>query len=375
MSIRVWKTALLIAALGMTVPLQAQDPDALIHDPYRTSVLIDGVRLMATPPNYLAFATSNIVLIEQSDGIVVVDSGATRADGDRIVAYIRSFTDKPVKAVVFTHWHNDHPAGASQIVAAWPNVRVIATEGTRRGIDGPARSLGMGYEPSAASDTALLGQVNESIAFAEAQAENPEHDARLRGRYRQMAAEFRRRLPDVPGTRLVAPTEILTDRMVIDDPERPVHILYLGRANTDGDAIVWLPNQRIVAAGDVVVSPIPFGFASYPQDWITTLGRIKELGFDVLIPGHGLPQSDSAYIDRLIATITDIRTQVGALAAQGLTLEQIRERADFSAQTAIFGTSPGRRRGFEGLWLRPMVENAYKEARGMPIVAGEGETP
>lgn len=368
-------TLLAVAALGLAAPLAAQDPDALIHSPYRTSTLIDGVRLMAVPPNYLGFATSNIVLIEQQDGIVVVDSGATRADGDRIVNYVRSFTDKPVKALVVTHWHNDHPAGGSQIVAAWPNVRVIATQATRRGMDGPAQSLGMNYTANPASDSALLGQLNETIVFAEAQAENSEHDARLRGRYREMAAEYRRRAEDVPGTCLVMPTEIVVDRLEIDDPERPVHLLFLGRANTDGDLVAWLPNQRVVAAGDVVVSPLPFGFGSYPGDWIATLERIKALEFDLLVPGHGLPQTDTAYLDRLIASITDIRTQVGALAAQGLTLAQIRERVDFTAQTAIFGSTPSRRRGFDGLWLRPMVENAFKEATGVPIVQGEGELP
>lgn len=368
----------LLAATALAVTAAAapaQDPDALVHPPYQTLMLVDGVRLMATPPNYLAFATSNIVLIEQRDGVIVIDSGATRADGDSIVRYIRSFTDKPVKALVITHWHNDHPAGGSQILEEWPQARVIATEATRRGIDGPAQSLGVTYRASATADAALQRQVNEAIVFAGAEAENLEHDERLRGRYRQMAAEYRQRLPDIVGTRLVAPDEFVTDRLIIDDEERPVELLFLGRANTDGDLVIWLPNQRIVATGDIVVSPIPFGFGSYPADWIETLGRIKQLGFDLLIPGHGLPQSDSAYVDRLIATITDIRTRVRALAAQGFTLAEIRERADFSTQTAIFGTSAGRRRGFEALWLQPMIENAFKEATGVPIVQGEAALP
>ncbi|MBC7987620.1 MAG: MBL fold metallo-hydrolase [Sphingomonadaceae bacterium] len=369
------RASIFAAVLAMAAPTRAQESQAPDLAPYHAAQFIDGVRLMAPPPDYLGFATSNILIVEQQDGIVVVDSGFARADGDRVVAYVRSFTDKPVKALIITHWHNDHPQGASQIREAWPDVRIIATEQTRFGIDGPARSLGLAYQPSPEWEAAVTAQINEGVAADEAQAANAEHDALQRQRFARRARQFRERIPDIAGTHLVAPTEILRDEILIDDPERPVRVLFLGRANTDGDAIVWLPNQRLVATGDVVVSPIPFGFFSYPADWIEALGRIKALEFELLVPGHGLPQSDSAYVDRLVATITDIRTQVGALAAQRLTLEQVRERVDFSAQTAIFGPTNRRRVAFEGLWLRPMIENAWKEARGIPIVQGEGEAP
>ena len=44
-----------------------------------------------------------------------------------------------------------------------------------------------------------------------------------------------------------------------------MRLRFLGRANTEGDAIAWLPRQRIVMTGDVVVSPTPFGFFSFPR--------------------------------------------------------------------------------------------------------------
>lgn len=368
------RVSIALVVLFAALPAIAQDGGA-DYAPYEARPLIEGVRLMAPPPDYLGFATSNILIVEQRDGIVVVDSGFARADGDRVVAYIRSFTDKPVKALIITHWHNDHPQGASQIQAAWPDLRIIATEATRLGMDGPARSEGLDYAPSAAWESFVTGQIEEGIAADEAQAVNAEHDAPQRARFARRAWQFHERIPDIAGTHLVAPTEILRDEILIDDPERRVRVMFLGRANTDGDAIVWLPNQRLVATGDVVVSPIPFGFFSYPADWIATLGRIKALEFELLVPGHGLPQSDAAYLDRLVATIADIRAQVSALAAQELSLDQVRERVDFSAQTAIFGPTNRRRVAFEGLWLRPMIENAYREATGVPIVQGEGEAP
>lgn len=366
--LRAFLGSLLLAVAG--VPASAE-PE---YSPFVTTQLADGVHLMSTPPDYLAFTVSNILIVEQSDGVVIVDSGATRRDGDQIVRYVRALTSKPAKALIYTHWHNDHLHGASQIRDAWPKIRVIATEGTRAGIDGPARSEGLDYKPNPAAVATISKQLEESVSQAEAAAAAATTPW-MRKRYTRMAAENRAGIAAFVGTHFVAPTEILRDEIVIDDPDLPVHVRFLGRANTDGDAIVWLPNQRLVATGDVVVSPVPFGFGSYPGDWIRTLEAIKALEFDTLVPGHGLPQSGTSYVDRLIASLTDVRSQVGRLAGQGMTLAQVREKVDFSGQTAMLGAAPRRKPAIEAMWLRPMIENAYKEAKGIPIVQGEGELP
>ena len=317
-------------------------------------------------------AISNVSIIEQSDGIVVIDSGATAAHGRRIVAFVRSLTDKPVKAVVITHWHNDHPLGISAIREAWPGVRIIATERTRAGLIGPA-STSVGLRPDERFDTMILNQISDSQARIAALRSNPANTDAQRERYDRMAREMHAFGLDFRGTYLVPPTETFDRELLIDDAERPVRLRFLGRANTEGDAIAWLPRQRIVMTGDVVVSPTPFGFFSFPEDWIGVLEQLKALDYALLIPGHGEPQADTLYLDRLTATIADIRAQVGPLARQGLSLDEVRERVDFSAQTEIFGTTPRLRLGFESYWLNPMVENAWKEARSEAIVQGDGE--
>jgi glyoxylase-like metal-dependent hydrolase (beta-lactamase superfamily II) len=333
--------------------------------------LAPGVRLLSTPADYSGPAISNISIIEQGDGLVLVDSGATIADGRRVVAFIRSFTSKPVKAVLITHWHNDHPLGIAAIRDAWPRVRIISTVATRDGLLGPA-STSVGLRPDERFETQILNEAAESIVQARALQSNPENSPELRQRYDRYIANLQRFTRDFRGTYLVPPTETFTDELLIDDADRPVRLMFLGRANTAGDAVAWLPRQRMLFTGDIVVSPIPFGFFSYPQDWIGVLERLKALDFTLLIPGHGEPQADTVYLDRLIATIGDIRAQVAPLARQGLSLEEVRERVDFSAQTAIFGTTPRLRLGFESYWLNPMVENAWKEARGEAIVQGDG---
>ena len=341
--------------------------------PYVAEALAPSVHLLVQPEGHSGPASGNVTVIEQSDGVVLVDSGASVADGRRVVAFVRSLTDKPVKAVLITHWHNDHPLGISAIREAWPRVRIIATERTREGLMGPARTS-VALQPDERFETRILNEGSLAIAQVQHLLDDPATSEERRARIRRYIDNLRSFAREWPGTYLVPPTETFADVLTIDDPDRPVRIMYLGRANTEGDAVAWLPRERIVVTGDVVVAPVPFGFFSFPGDWIATLERIRALDFALLVPGHGQPMRDSAYLERLIATISDIRGQVGALARQGLSLEEVRSRVDFSAQTAIFAADPRLRPAFEGYWLAPMVENAWREAQGLAIVQGGGET-
>lgn len=342
--------------------------------PFTARDLAPGIRLLGTPADYAGPAISNVSIIEQSDGFVLVDSGATIAHGRAIVAYIRSISRKPVKAVLITHWHNDHPLGIAAIREAWPRVRIIATERTRAGLLGPAMTS-VGLAPDDHFDTQIWNEASQGMAQVQGLAANPAITPQQRERYGRYIVNLRAFAAGFRGTYLVPPTETFADSLLLDDAERPVRLMFLGRANTDGDAVAWLPRQRIVMTGDIVVSPIPFGFGSYPESWLAVLARLKALNPALLVPGHGEPMAESSYLDRLGATIADIRTQVGPLARQGMSLEEVRAHVDFSAQRAIFGSTPRYATAFQSLWLAPMVENAWKEARGIAIVQGEGLLP
>ena len=358
---------LALAMLVLACPLHAR-PDLA---PYAARQIAPGVHLLSTPAVYRGAVTGNITIIEQSDGMVVIDSGLTRADGRRAVGFIRSLTRKPVKVLLYTHWHNDHPQGGSEIRAAWPGVRIVSTPATLRTLRGERLARYISQRPDERIETIFLNQSAGTLAFVAAQLRNPQNDATTRARYRRMEADTRERMAAIRGTYLVLPTETFTDELRLDDPVRPVHLRFLGRANTDGDAIAWLPNERIVVTGDIVVHPVPFGYFSFPGDWLAVLERIKALDYRILIPGHGEPQTDTAYIDRLAATLRDLRAQIAPLAARGLGLDEVRQRVNWDAQRAIFGDSPRNRLLFDAYWLTPMTVNAWMEARGRTFEQGD----
>jgi len=328
--------------------------------------IADGVWVFMEP-SFQVQPIGNVTVIEQSDGLVLVDSGGSPGAGRRIVEMVKALSAKPVKAVIITHWHGDHPQGLPEILKAWPEARTIATRATQAHLHDPATmNTPATFDPAA--DAAFQKQVQGFAAYTHdmaSAATNPREKAGWEAGERL----FNQYALDMRGATTVPVAEGFDKRLDLPDPRIPVEVRFFGRANTDGDAVVWLPRQKIVATGDIVVAPFPFGFGSYPADWIGALAKVRALPFRILIPGHGTPQRDRVYLDKVSGALVDIRSQVGQAASQGLTLDETRKRIDASAQLRTFaGDDPWLRRWTRDYWLGPIVASAYKEAKGQPIV-------
>ncbi|WP_262690420.1 alkyl sulfatase dimerization domain-containing protein [Kordiimonas aestuarii] len=81
----------------------------------------EGVQKVSDAPVWLytniGGGIPNTVVIEGDTGLIIVDTTLKLEDGQKTMAMIRTRTDKPVKAVVYTHHHNDHVGGAAAFVA------------------------------------------------------------------------------------------------------------------------------------------------------------------------------------------------------------------------------------------------------------------
>ncbi len=361
------------AMAGPTAALRGSSEAVAIPDiaPFVAVKVHPKVNLLTTPDDYFGPVIGNVILIEQADGFVVVDSGLSAGNGRGVVRFARSLSAKPIKVVAITHWHNDHPQGISAIRDAFPKVRIIATRETEAGMLG-AEAFDIGYSPGAKWDSALATLVGRSKEGMTKLLADPAVAEDRKQRIRKAIVDYDAFLKDSPGSYIVPPTETFERELVIGDTEMPVRLLHLGRANTNGDALAWLPKQKIIVTGDIVVAPTPYGFGSFSADWIETIGKVKALGFTTLIPGHGLPQTDSSYLDKLVAAITDLRAQVVPLAKANVPLDEVRKKVDFTRSIETFGTTPRARANAQTLFFEPMTGSVYKEARGEPIVQGEG---
>lgn len=347
----------------------ASAADAYLQHPLKVA---QGVWVLAQP-EFQVQPAGNVTVIEQSDGLILVDTGGSPGAGRRVVETVRKLSRKPVTAVVVTHWHGDHVQGLSAILEAWPGARTIATHATQAHLRDP-RTMNTPAVFDGAANTLLQSQL---ASFAEECRRAGEHATAPAEKAGWAAAArlFRRYAQDMDGALTLPVNEGFGERLLITDPSAPAEVLFLGRANTDGDAVVWLPKQRVLVAGDIVVAPIPFGYGGYPSEWTATLARLRAFDFAVLVPGHGRPQKDRAYIDALAAALGGIRDQVAHLASQGLAAEDIRTRIEAQALTARFaGRDPWLRRWFKTYWIDPIVDSALKEARGQAIVQHLGDS-
>jgi glyoxylase-like metal-dependent hydrolase (beta-lactamase superfamily II) len=309
---------------------------------------------------------ANEMLVEQTDGLVLVDAGKTRGAGERIVALIRSISAKPVKAVIITHCHPDHVLGLGPIVEAWPKAAIIASRRTLaciesdEGYKAVPRTRSGNADRDQARGAALRAYATELLPNLR----DPKLSAAERHGWADVIGVLDQRIADERGTYLVLPTMTFDDSFKLDDSVAPVEARFLGGAHTDGDIVVWTPRQRIVATGDIVVAPIPFS-GDRVLEWPGTLRAIERLRPLMVVPGHGVVLRGTRYLEQMAVTLTDFRTMATRLLdGPEIPDEQILAKVDISAQERLFaGNDPWRRFWFRQYFAED-VAKAYHALRG-----------
>jgi glyoxylase-like metal-dependent hydrolase (beta-lactamase superfamily II) len=180
-----------------------------------------------------------------------------------------------------------------------------------------------------------VGSVPQTIAQIKAQidtAKSPETKAALQRRLK--VQEQYKLATDV--IRPTPPNVTLKDKMTLFRGGREIEILYLGRAHTAGDVVVYLPQQKILIGGDVVSTQTSNLGDAYAGDWPQTLENLKKLDFDVVLPGHGPAFTDKARIDWWEEYLKDFWTQVQAMKKQGVSVDDAAKRIDMRKHAAHY---------------------------------------
>jgi len=212
------------------------------------------------PKVYCITAFGNVGFVVTDDGVVVVDT-ALRQMGETICKDIREVTDAPIHSVIYTHGHYDHAFG----------VWALLEDAEKRGDPKPR----------------IIGHENVVRRF---------------NRYRELQGqqEFINRI------QFGIPANMSDVFRVYHYPDVTYHDrftfrlgdvtfdLRFGMGETDDATWVWIPERRVVFAGDFVVWSCPnignpLKVQRYETEWADALEHMASLHPDVLVPGHGPP--------------------------------------------------------------------------------------
>jgi cyclase len=246
----------------------------------------------------------NSTVIIGDKGVIVVDAKTTPAGGKELLDDIAKITPKPVTTVILTHSDGDHVNGLASFPAG---ITIIAHENNKKEQQAALSAGGRGAPPADHLPTQVVSKNKENLK--------------------------------IDGIKL--------------------ELLHWAPAHTSGDLVVYLPDQKIVATGDIIATQLPDPLIHREKNgssegWITTAKGIAALNADEFVPGHGDVQTKAAIQKRLADTEAK-RAKIKDLVAQGKSLDEIK---------AAVGDPPpnqGRGGGRSGPNFASFTEVVYQE--------------
>ena len=237
------------------------------------------------------FLDQQIGVVLGGRDVLVVDTRSAPVHAREVVAELRELTRNPVSIVVDTHWHWDHAYGNSVFRPAtiWGHLRTaerLRDEGA--------------------------------------------------GRLTQLKAELATELPDfAPALAEVVidpPERTFTDRATVEVGNRVVELAFHGRAHTDADISIRVPDANVLFAGDLLENDATPSFGDgYPLDWPAAVERLLPLATGAVVPGHG-SIGDRAFVESQLDAFRRIADLARRIHAGELDLEAAVTASPFGAE-------------------------------------------
>jgi cyclase len=226
----------------------------------------------------------NSTVIIGDKGVILIDTGFSDEIGRHIKNEIRRITDKPVTHIINTHFHGDHILGNSEFEGA----TIISSENCKATME----QSGFEWIGILESVTGLKFPNTRPVVADKGYAEETRNDVSLAGIKLQLW---------VPKG-----------------------------SHTPGDMMVYLPQDRILISGDILVNiMIPSFRDAHVATWITTLQEITDLDPATIVPGHG-PLMKTADVKKMQGLISSLYTGVEAGYKDGLMDSEIRKTLDLT---------------------------------------------
>src|SRR5688572_1667994 len=284
----------------MILPILLVSQSANTTRKFKVNKIAEGIyAIIRTEPASLWFNPNNVFIIGKRD-VIVVDSNITSEHTRAVLAELRKLTDKPVKYVVNTHWHEDHIIGNRVYRDAFPGVQFIGHRSTLTDLP----TVGEGNRKSSLQNgRGFVGLLEGKLEKGENLAGQKLTEEERLG-YASDIDLVSMYLAESKNFEVILPTILVDDRLDISQDRRRIEVRYLGKAHTGADLIVYLPDEKIVITGDLIVHPIPLvGSTSFPLEYAATLEILLALESKIMVPGHGPVMRDKEYLRSMIGLL------------------------------------------------------------------------
>ena len=353
LSLSLWLCLLLAATPSLAVPPMSGQLER------KVTMLADGVYEIQHQDALDGFTSGNTTVIIGDRQVFVVDSCFLPSAAQEDIAQIRHWTDKPVSFVLNTHFHNDHNLGNRIYMDAFPQLTIIAQVETKKEMDryGPGSASRVERGVRALEQMLETGKTPEGKGLTEAD----------KAEVRAALASRTRVVEELKKIKFQSATLTFEHDFSIDIGNREVQIKFLGRGNTAGDAVVYLPKDKIVITGDLVVHPIPFFYDGYPSEWVKTMEDLAALDAETIVPGHGPIMHNKTYIylvrDLMKSALDQMNEKLRQSGpALSRTLDEVKDAVDLTPFRQRFaGNDKGLGDEFDDASTR-LVKLAFQEA-------------
>jgi glyoxylase-like metal-dependent hydrolase (beta-lactamase superfamily II) len=310
---------------GATIQQVGTGAYVIIHEP----------AMLYWPSGAVDWPHGNTGVVVGSDGVLVVDSDfyPSRAAAD--IALIGKVTDRPIRWLVNTHWHGDHTHGNGVYRARFPRLVILGARPNARFIGLNQARFPKSVVADGSAQRATLAQ-REAVLAAGADSSGRRFTEDERALLARVVAEEKEQLREFATVEVAPPTVLFDSAYTLNVGGRAVELRNRGRANSPADVTVYLPAERVLFTGDVVVHPVPYAFGSYPGAWASVLRALEALPVRAVVPGHGPVFGDHAYTRRVRELLEAVSARVEPLVVQGRTLAEVQRAVDLGDLRAKF---------------------------------------
>jgi glyoxylase-like metal-dependent hydrolase (beta-lactamase superfamily II) len=309
------RTVCLILVLFMVAVAATVFADSTGTKERTVTKLADGIYEIRHPDAPDTFPQGNTTVVIGEKGVLVVDSCLLPTSAREDIEQIRKWTSKPVTYLVNTHWHFDHTLGNATYAAAFPGIQIVAQQHTAKMITEFNPGAVIRYPTRGDRFKKVLDTGKKPDGTALTAGERRDYERSLAG-LAPVVAEFKNVTQLIPNVKF-------DHNLAIDLGTRQVEIMFLGRGNTAGDTVIYLPNEKIMAVGDLLDHPVPYFFGGFPVDLVSTLQALAQLNADIIVPGHGDVLHDKTYIYQVIDFVKAVNWEVEKELNDGKTVEEV----------------------------------------------------